>query len=109
MLNSTFSWVESVACLLVKEQIGGREVNGIFQFFRRRLVGMNQAFRVGLKIHLDLTFSHDVAGLRIVFKIRTVDLVEAAGVASVKRDRDVVQLGASALLELHRLAGLNFE
>ena len=84
-------------------------MNGIFQFFRRRLVGMSQSFRVGLKIHLDLTLSEDVAGLRIKFKIRTVDLVKAAGVAPVQRNRDVVQLGAAALLELHRLAGLNFE
>ncbi len=86
-----------------------REVDGIFQFFGRRLVGMKQAFRVGFEIHLDLTFADDVAGLRIVLKIGAVDLVEAGGIASVQRDRDIMQLGTPTLLELHCFAGLNFE
>ena len=101
--------MSSIPGLLVKEQVRGGQVDWIFQFPGRRLVGMNQAFRIGLKIHLDLALADDVAGLRIVFKIRAVDLVEAAGIASVKRDGDVVQFGASALLVLHRLAGLNLE
>ena len=70
---------------------------------------MGQAFRIGFQIHLDLAFSDNIAGLGVVFEIRSVDLIEAAGVASVKRDGDIVQFGAAALLELHRLAGLDFE
>ena len=75
---------ERVPCLLVKEQVRGGEVDRILQFPGRCLVGMNDAFRVGLQIHLDLAFADYVAGLRIVFKIRAVDLVEAAGIAPVQ-------------------------
>ena len=108
-LNSTFSWVDRVPCLLVKEQIRRDQVDRIFQFFGRRLVGMDQAFGVGFKIHLDFTLAHDIAGARIIFKIRAVDLIEAAGIAPVQRDGDVMQLDPSAFLVLHRLAGLNLE
>ncbi len=100
---------ERVPRLLVKEQVGGGEVNWIFQLPGRCLVGMNDAFRVGFQIHLDLAFADDVAGLGIVFKIRAVDLIEAAGIAPVQRDGDVMQFGVSALLVLHRLAGFNLE
>jgi len=50
-----------------------------------------------------------VAGLRIVFKIRAVNLVETAGIAPVEGNRNVMQFGVSALLVLHRFAGLNLE
>ena len=98
-----------VACLLVKEQVGGGQVDWIFQFPGRRLVGMNDAFRVGLQVHLNLAFANDIAGLGIIFKIRAVDLVEAAGIATIQRDGDVMQFGVPALLVLHRLAGLDLE
>ena len=59
---------------------------------------MNQASWVGLKIHLDLALSDNVAGLGIIFKVSAVDLVEAAGIASIKRDRDIVQFRPAACL-----------
>ncbi len=72
---------QRVPRLLVEQQIRGHQVDRILQLLGSRLVGMNQAFGVGFKIHLDFAFAHDVARARIVFKIRAVDLVEAAGIA----------------------------
>ena len=89
---------DRVPRLLVKEQVRGGEVDRVFQLLRRCLVGMNDAFRIGFQVHLDLALADYVAGLRIVFKIRAVDLVEAAGIAPVQRDGDVMQFGVSACL-----------
>ena len=100
---------ERVSGFLVKQQIRGGEMDRILQLFGSRLVRMNQAFRVGFKIHLDLALAHHVAGLRVVLKIRAIDLVEAAGIATIQGNGDVMQLGAPALPVLHCLAGLNLE
>src|SRR5438034_5572866 len=70
---------------------------------------MEQSLRIRFQIHLDLSFPHDVTGLRVILKIRAIDLIETAGIAPVERDGDIVQLDAATLLELHRLTGLNFK
>ena len=98
-----------VACVLVEHQAAGLEVDRIFQVRGRGLVGIQQALRIRPQINLDFALGGDVSGRLIVFEIGATDLIEAAGIASVESDLDIVQLGVSALLELHRFAGLDGE
>ena len=84
-------------------------MNGIFQFLGRSLVGVRQAGGVGFQIDLYLALGNDVAGLRIVFEVRTVDLVKASGIPPVESDGHAVQLGEAAFLELDGLAGLDLK
>ena len=92
---------------MVECQAAGLEVNGIFAFRRRRLVGVQHAFRIRLQINQDLTLGDYVPGLLVIFEIAAANLIEAAGIASVESDLHIMQFGMSSFLKLHRFAGLD--
>ncbi len=81
----------------------------IFQIPGRRLIRIDQALRIRFQVDLDFTLRGYVARLLIVFKVVPINLIEAAGIASVEGDRYVVQFGTAAGLELDSLARLDPE
>src|SRR5712692_3100702 len=95
----------SVSGLLIENQSTGFEMNRVLQFFGRNLVGIDETLGIGLQIDLNGAFGGDIAGSRIVFEIGAVNLIEPAGIASIKNDVHIVQLGVATLLELHCFGG----
>src|SRR4051812_5285158 len=98
-----------IAALLVEDQPACDQVYRILQLFRCRLVWRAHALRVRLQIDLHFAFRDNISGLRVVLEIVSVDLIEAAGILSIKSDGDVAQFGVSALPVLHGFAGLDLE
>ena len=65
-------------------------MNGIFQFLGRRLIGLDQTFRIGFEININFTLGGDIPGLGIVFKIGAINLIEAGGIVSVEGNHHIV-------------------
>ena len=99
----------SITGLLIEDQTAGLQVEGILQFFRRGLVGIENTPGIGFQINLDLALGSHISGLLVVFEVGTIDPVIPAGVASIYGDGNIVKFSASALLELHSFAGFDFE
>src|SRR2546430_1244790 len=70
---------------------------------------MRQALRVCFQINLDFPMRGYIAGLFVVFKIRTVNLVEACRITAIKSNRDIMERRLSPLLVLNGVARLYFE
>ncbi len=73
----------------------------------RRLVWLGWTFGVTLKVDIDLTDALDVAALGVVGELFAIDLVEAVVAFAVHHDMHVLQVGMSALLELHGVGSTN--
>ena len=99
----------SISAIAVENQIAGREMDGILEFFRRRLIRRGDARGIGLQIDLHFALRRNIAGFRIKGEIVAINLIEARRVAAVKNDGDIVQFGAAVEFELLNLFGANSE
>src|SRR6202011_919874 len=96
---------ERVATILVENQVGGLEVDGILEFFRSRLIRAGGPRRVSFKVDLHLAFGRDVARFRIVQEIIAGDLVETGSIATVENNVDLVQFSAPVHFEFFHRPG----
>ena len=93
--KSTRALVDSIAALLVEDQVSGFEVDWILKFPGSALVRSGAARWIGLQIDLHLAVTGDVARFLVVGEVVAVNLIEAGGIAAVENDADVVQFGAA--------------
>jgi len=68
----------SVAGFLVKDEATRDQMDGVFQFTGRRLIGLENPLRVGLEINAHFSLGNDIAALRVVFKVVALDAIVAA-------------------------------
>src|SRR5271157_766070 len=79
----------------------------VLQLFGSRLVRLQRTFSVALQVNVHFPHSDDVAALWVERELVAVNLVVTIVGAAIHHDVNIVQIGAAAGLELHRLGGSN--
>lgn len=98
---------ESVACVLVEDQIAGLQVNSVLNVLWRGLIGARAALGIGDKIDLNFAPGGYFSAFRVIAEVIPINLIVAGRIAAIEDDADLVQFGSAIELELFYIRGFD--